>query len=88
MIRSMGGVIVPDVAKKDTIAGLVKMTYRNKSYEVGDLVQAVWVDENNEPSLTGVILSIQTTQMGQKVKVLWNEIGIRTEWINDIRRIN
>lgn len=64
------------------------MTYRNKSYEVGDLVQAVWVDENNEPSLTGVILSIQTTGVGQKVKVLWNEIGIRTEWINDIRRIN
>ena len=65
------------------------MTYRNKAYDVGDLVEAVWVKPaSKEPCLTGIIVSMIDTGMGQKVKVLWNELGIRTEWINDIKRIN
>jgi hypothetical protein len=61
------------------------MTYRNKAYDVGDLVEAVWVDpKSKEPCLTGIIVS--TADL--KIKVLWNEIGVRTEWITDIKRVN
>lgn len=63
------------------------MTYRNKSYEVGDLVEAVWVDSNMLPVLTGIVVDFPEAWKGQKVNVLWNEIGMRTEWLNDIRKI-
>jgi hypothetical protein len=56
---------------------------------VGDLVEAVWTKpKTNEPCLTGIIVSKIDTTMGLKLKVFWNEIGIRTEWISDIKRIN
>jgi hypothetical protein len=65
------------------------MTYRNKAYDVGDLVEAVWVDpKSKEPCLTGIIVSTIDTIMGLKIKVLWNEIGVRTEWISNIKRVN
>jgi uncharacterized OB-fold protein len=65
------------------------MTYRNKAYDVGDLVEAVWLKPTSkEPCLTGIIVSMIDTTMGLKVKVLWNEIGVRTEWISDIKRVN
>lgn len=65
------------------------MTHRNKSYDVGDLVEAVWAKPaSKEPCLTGIIVSTIDTTMGLKVKVLWNEIGTRVEWVSDIKRVN
>ena len=63
------------------------MTYKNKSYEVGDLVEAVWTDSNNIPVFVGVVAGFPAEYQGKKVQVLWNEIGMRTEWINDIRKL-
>ena len=64
------------------------MTYRNKTYEVGDLVEAVWVDSNMMPVLTGIVVDLPEAWKGKKANVLWNEIGIRLEWISDIKVIN
>ena len=63
------------------------MTYKNKSYEVGDLVEAVWTDSNNIPIFVGVVADLPEEWQGKKVQVLWNEIGMRNEWINDIRKV-
>ena len=63
------------------------MTHKNKSYDVGDLVEAVWIDSKNMPVLTGVVLDFPEAWKGKKVNVLWNEIGVRLEWLNDIRRV-
>ena len=63
------------------------MTYHNKTYEVGDLVESVWVDSNMMPLFAGIIVDFPEAWKGKKVNILWNEIGMRTEWINDIRRI-
>jgi len=63
------------------------VTYKNKSYDVGDLVEAVWTDSNNIPILVGVVAGFPEAWQGKKVQVLWNEIGMRTEWINDIRKL-
>jgi hypothetical protein len=63
------------------------MTYRNKTYEVGDLVEAVWVDSNMRPLLIGIVAGFPEAWKGKKVNVLWNEIGMRTEWLNDIRKL-
>lgn len=65
------------------------MNNRNSDLELGDLVEAVWLKPaSKEPCLMGIIVSTIDTTMGLKVKVLWNEIGLRTEWVNDIKRIN
>jgi hypothetical protein len=58
------------------------MTYRNKSYEVGDLVEDAW-----SSNMTGIIVEVLHTTLGQKAKVLWSQIGTRIEWLSDIRRI-
>lgn len=63
------------------------MTYRNKEYEIGDLVESVWIDSNNVPVLVGIVAGFPEAWKGKKIDVLWNEIGIRTEWINDIKRV-
>ena len=64
------------------------MTYRNKAYEIGDLVEAVWVDSNMMPVLTGIVAGFPKGWEGKKIDILWNEIGMRTEWLNDVRRID
>jgi len=65
------------------------MNNRNSDLELGDLVEAVWTrPSGSEPQMIGIVISKIGTTMGLKVKVSWNEIGIRTEWISDIKRIN
>jgi len=63
------------------------MTNRKFSYDVGDLVEAVWLDRNKMPALTGIVVGFPKGWHGQKIDILWNEIGMRTEWLNDIRKI-
>lgn len=64
------------------------MTFRNKSIDVGDLVESVWMDSRGTPQLMGVVVDFPEAWKDRKVKVLWNEVGIRLEWLNDIRRVN
>jgi hypothetical protein len=63
------------------------MTFRNKTIDIGDLVESVWMDSNERPVLTGVVVEFPEAWKDRKVNVLWNEIGIRLEWLNDIRRV-
>ena len=63
------------------------MTYRNKEYEIGDLVESVWTDRINLPVLVGIVAGFPEAWKGKKIDVLWNEVGMRTEWINDIKRV-
>lgn len=63
------------------------MTCSKKTYEVGDLVESVWVDSNMVPLLAGIVAGFPEAWKGKKVNVLWNQIGMRTEWINDIRKL-
>lgn len=63
------------------------MTFRNKSFDVGDLVESVFA--NNTTKVIGIVTELPQQWSGRKIKVLWNnEIGVRLEWINDIRRVN
>lgn len=71
-----------------TIPGRAKMTFRNKCLEVGDLVETIWTEKKGEPVLTGLIIDIPEYWKERKVTVLWNHLGVRIEWINDIRRLN
>jgi hypothetical protein len=36
----------------------------------------------------GVVIGFPEAWKDRKVNVLWNEIGVRLEWLNDIRRVN
>jgi hypothetical protein len=64
------------------------MTFRNKSIDVGDLVESVFIDSSQRPVLMGVVIDFPEAWKDRKVNVLWNEIGVRLEWLNDIRRVN
>lgn len=64
------------------------MTFRNKSIDIGDLVESVYIDSNERPVLIGVVVGFPEVWKDRKVNVLWNEIGVRLEWLNDIRRVN
>ena len=64
------------------------MTFRNKSIDVGDLVESVFIDSDNRSALIGVVVELPEAWKNRKVNVLWNEIGVRLEWLNDIRRIS
>lgn len=64
------------------------MTFRNKKLDIGDLVETIWNDEFGKPVLMGVVVDFPEAWKNRKVNVLWNEIGIRLEWLNDIRRVN
>ena len=62
------------------------MTFRNKSINVGDLVESVFA--NNKTKVMGVVVDLPEEWSGRKIKVLWNtEIGVRLEWLNDIRKV-
>lgn len=63
------------------------MSFRNKSIGLGDLVESVFIDSNQRPVLMGVVIDFPEAWKDRKVNVLWNEIGIRLEWLNDIRRV-
>lgn len=64
------------------------MTFRNKPINIGDLVETVWNDQFGKPVMMGVVVDFPEAWKDRKVNVLWNEIGIRLEWLNDIRRVN
>ena len=64
------------------------MTFRNKRLDIGDLVETIWNDEFGMPVMMGVIVDFPEAWKNRKVNVLWNEIGIRLEWLNDIRRVS
>lgn len=64
------------------------MTFRNKPINIGDLVETVWNDQFGKPVMMGVVVDFPEVWKNRKVNVLWNEIGVRLEWINDIRRVN
>lgn len=63
------------------------MPFRNKSIEVGDLVESVYIESTERPSLMGVVVDFPEAWEDRKVNVLWNEVGMRLEWLNDIRRV-
>ena len=63
------------------------MTFRNKAIDIGDLVESVFIDSNQRPVLMGIVVDFPEAWKDRKVNVLWNEIGIRLEWLNDIRRV-
>ena len=63
------------------------MPFRNKSIEVGDLVESVYIESAERPSLMGVVVDFPEAWEDRKVNVLWNEVGMRLEWLNDIRRV-
>ena len=64
------------------------MTFRNKSIDVGDLVESVFINSDNRSALIGVVVELPEAWKNRKVSVLWNKIGVRLEWLNDIRRIS
>lgn len=64
------------------------MSFRNKALEVGDLVETVWNDSKGSPAMMGIVIDFPESWKNRKVSVYWNEIGIRYEWMNDIRRVN
>ena len=64
------------------------MTFRNKTIDIGDLVESVWIDSDKRAALMGIVVDFPEAWEDRKVNVLWNEIGVRLEWLNDIRRVN
>ena len=64
------------------------MTRCNKSIDIGDLVETVFVPTGKEPELIGIVVGFPEAWKDRKVNVCWNEIGVRTEWLNDIRRVS
>lgn len=64
------------------------MTFRNKSFSVGDLVETVYIVTFKNPTMIGVVVGFPEVWKNRKVSVYWNDIGIRYEWINDIRRVD
>lgn len=63
------------------------MTFENQTIKVGDMVDCVWIDPDGEPALTGVVLGFSNMWKRQKVHVYWNKVGIRLEWISDLKVI-
>lgn len=63
------------------------MTFRNKSLDIGDLVETVWTDDFGEPLMMGIIIDFSKAWKDRKVNVYWDKIGFRLEWLNDIRRL-
>ena len=65
------------------------MTFRNKSIDIGDLVETVYSISNElKVHDIGVVIGCPEEWENRKVSVYWNEIGIRLEWLNDIRRLD
>ena len=64
------------------------MTFHNRKLSIGDLVETIWNDQFGKPVMMGVVIDMPEAWQNRKVSVYWNEIGIRLEWLNDIRRVN